>query len=116
MYFFMSARESSYWDSHYTNMGKRKNHTFWGVPIPDNQKTQPFARYVAEINDPDGWTFVYEEAGKNSEFLENYPQLNNGNLVEVLGTQKGSDGAVWNLISIAGAYAGYVRADHLKRK
>ena len=71
---------------------------------------------VAEVNDPDGWTFVYEEAGKDSEFLENYPQLNNGNLVEVLGTQKGSDGAVWNLISIAGAYAGYVRADLLKRK
>ena len=97
-------------------MGKLKNHTFWGVPIPDNQKTQPFARYVAEVNDPDGWTFIYEEAGKDSEFLKNYPRLNNGNLVEVLGNQKGSDGAVWNLISIAGAYAGYVRADLLKRK
>lgn len=120
VYFFMSDRGSSYWrnywDTHYVNMGKLKNHTFWGVAIPDDQKTQPFARYVAEVNDPDGWTFVYEEAGKDSEFLENYPRLNNGNLVEVLGTQKGSDGAVWNLISIAGAYAGYVRADLLKRK
>jgi len=120
VYFFMSDRGSSYWrnywDTHYVNMGKLKNHTFWGVAIPDDQKTQPFARYVAEVNDPDGWTFVYEEAGKDSEFLKNYPRLNNGNLVEVLGNQKGSDGAVWNLISIAGAYAGYVRADLLKRK
>lgn len=77
---------------------------------------QQFARYVASVDDPDGWTFVYEEAGSDKELLESYPRLNNGNLVEVLGTQKGSDGAVWNMISIAGAYAGYVRADHLRRK
>ena len=99
-----------------TYMGKLKNHTFWGVAIPDDEKTQPFARYVASVDDPDGWTFVYEEAGSDKELLESYPRLNNGNLVEVLGTQKGSDGAVWNMISIAGAYAGYVRADHLRRK
>ena len=86
------------------------------MPIPDDEKTQPFARYVASVDDPDGWTFVYEEAGSDKELLESYPRLNNGNLVEVLGTQKGSDGAVWNMISIAGAYAGYVRADLLKRK
>ena len=103
-------------DTHYVNMGKLKNHTFWGVAIPDDEKTQPFARYVASVDDPDGWTFVYEEAGSDKELLESYPRLNNGNLVEVLGTQKGSDGAVWNMISIAGAYAGYVRADHLRRK
>ena len=106
VYFFMSDRGSSYWrnywDTHYVNMGKLKNHTFWG--------------YVASVDDPDGWTFVYEEAGSDKELLESYPRLNNGNLVEVLGTQKGSDGAVWNMISIAGAYAGYVRADLLKRK
>ena len=71
---------------------------------------------MASVDDPDGWTFVYEEAGSDKELLESYPRLNNGNLVEVLGTQKGSDGAVWNMISIAGAYAGYVRADHLMRK
>ena len=120
VYFFMSDRGSSYWrnywDTHYVNMGKLKNHTFWGVAIPDDEKTQPFARYVASVDDPDGWTFVYEEAGSDKELLESYPRLNNGNLVEVLGTQKGSDGAVWNMISIAGAYAGYVRADHLMRK
>ena len=116
----MSDRGNSYWrnywDTHYVNMGKLKNHTFWGVAIPDDEKTQPFARYVASVDDPDGWTFVYEEAGSDKELLESYPRLNNGNLVEVLGTQKGSDGAVWNMISIAGAYAGYVRADHLRRK
>ena len=120
VYFFMSDRGSSYWrnywDTHYVNMGKLKNHTFWGVAIPDDERTQPFARYVASVDDPDGWTFVYEEAGSDKELLESYPRLNNGNLVEVLGTQKGSDGAVWNMISIAGAYAGYVRADHLRRK
>ena len=48
--------------------------------------------------------------------MRKHSRLNNGNLGEVLGTQKGSDGAVWNMISIAGAYAGYVRADHLRRK
>ena len=99
VYFFMSDRGSSYWrnywDTHYVNMGKLKNHTFWGVAIPDDEKTQPFARYVASVDDPDGWTFVYEEAGSDKELLESYPRLNNGNLVEVLGTQKGSDGAVW---------------------
>ena len=52
----------------------------------------------------------------SSDCLLYTSRLNNGNLVEVLGTQKGSDGAVWNMISIAGAYAGYVRADHLRRK
>ena len=35
VYFFMSDRGSSYWrnywDTHYVNMGKLKNHTFWGV-------------------------------------------------------------------------------------
>ena len=84
VYFFMSDRGSSYWrnywDTHYVNMGKLKNHTFWGVAIPDDEKTQPFARYVASVDDPDGWTFVYEEAGSDKELLESYPRLNNGNL------------------------------------
>ena len=57
----------NYWDSHYVNMGKLKNHTFWGVTIPDDSKTEQFARYVAEVNAPDGWTFVYEDAGSKSD-------------------------------------------------
>lgn len=120
VYFFMSDRESrywrNYWDAHYVNMGKLKNHTFWGVKIPENQKSLQFIRYVAEVEGSNGWTFVYEEAGNDQKILESYPRLNSGNLVEVLGIQEGSDGKAWNLISIKGAYAGYVRADYLKRK
>ncbi len=59
---------------------------------------------------------MYEEAGNDQKILESYPRLKSGNLVEVLGTQEGSDGKEWNLISIKGAYAGYVRTDYLKRK
>ncbi len=120
VYFFMSDRGSSkwrtYWDMHYQNVGKLKNHTFWGVKIPEGERGGHFARYVAKVNDPDGWTFVYEEPGTESEMLAEYPRLNNGNLVEVLSVTKGSDNAAWYLICIAGAFAGYVRADQLTRK
>lgn len=120
VYFFMSDRGSAYWrnywNSHYTMVARLKNHTFWGIEIPDSEKEESFARFVAEVDDPDGWIFVYEKPDTRGGILEEYPQLNNTNLVEVLAAETDTKGDKWYLISIAGAYAGYVKAEQLRKK
>ncbi len=75
-----------------------------------------FFRFVAEVNDPDGWIFVYEEPDTRSSPLAEYARLNNGNLVDVIGKTPGKDGCLWYLIVIAGAFAGYVKAKQMRRR
>ena len=51
--------------------------------------------------------------GVNYEALTAWPQLGEGNLVEVTDERKASDGALWYEVKIAGRYIGWVNAKYL---
>ena len=51
--------------------------------------------------------------GTNYSKLGAWPQLGKGNLVDVIGTAKASDGSTWYKIRIANKYIGYVHSAYL---
>lgn len=54
-------------------------------------------------------------AGANYPTIGAYPQLNNGNLVDVMNyTQKDTNGESWYFVRIAGKYFGFVKAEYIK--
>lgn len=52
-------------------------------------------------------------AGTNYSKLAAWPQLGKGNLVDVIGTAKASDGGTWYKIKIANKHIGYVNSNYI---
>lgn len=119
VYFFMSDRGSSYWrdywNSHYVQVAKLKNHTFWGIEVPENEKeTRVFHRFLAEISSEENCQ-LFEYPGVMENCTSDILKRKNGDILEILGVEKGTDNAAWYLAA-DDSYAGYIRADRIKRK
>lgn len=54
-------------------------------------------------------------AGKENPRIKSWPQLGEGNLVDVCDTVKAADGADWYYVRIAGKIYGFVSAKYIKR-
>lgn len=55
-------------------------------------------------------------AGTNNPLIKSWPQLRNGNLVDVCDAVNATDGSRWYYIRIAGKYYGFVSAQYIKQK
>lgn len=58
---------------------------------------------------------IRKGAGTNYSNISEWPKLNTGNRVDVLGEKKGTDGKKWYKIKIAGKYTGYIRSDYIRK-
>lgn len=54
-------------------------------------------------------------AGTNNPLIKSYPQLRNGNLVDVCDVVNATDGSRWYYVRIAGKYYGFVHSAYIAR-
>lgn len=84
------------------------------ITTPDKLASTPaLYPFVGECTGDD--VNVRKDAGTNYDNITGYPKLNKGNLVDVLGSKRGTDKKAWYQVKIAGIYTGYVRSDYIKK-
>lgn len=84
------------------------------ITTPDKLASTPaLYPFVGECTGDD--VNVRKDAGTNYANITGYPKLNKGNLVDVLGSKRGTDKKAWYQVKIAGVYTGYVRSDYIKK-
>lgn len=82
----------------------------YGVSEPDKED---YKIWVGECTG--NGVNVRSGPGLSYEPIKGYPYLNKGNLVDIIGEKKASDGDLWYHVLIAKKHRGYVRSDYMRR-